>query len=337
MAQGRKQRVTLRQIAEETGYAVITVSKALRGERDIAEATKRAIREKAREMGYVQNAAASMLRTGRSMLIAASVVDITNPYWSIFCRSIESLAFEKGYTAMFMNVDARSERERRAVNAMIQRGVDGVLIDPSADYEKNLRLLQNVGIPFVLVGCPNQTFHYDAVWFDNEQSGYLIGRRLMQRGCKKILYMDIPDPYPIYSDRETGLRRALAEAGFPRDRVVACRMLSGQGAPVPMMQEIFQRHPDIDAIFAFNDFSALQLLSTLRKLGKRVPEDVAVISVDNIQRFLEMDTRLTSVDASPKIRAEAAFDLLIRRIEGDYSDYPRLITLPVFLHEGETC
>ena len=88
MAQGRKQRVTLRQIAEETGYAVITVSKALRGERDIAEATKRAIREKAREMGYVQNAAASMLRTGRSMLIAASVVDITNPYWSIFCRSI---------------------------------------------------------------------------------------------------------------------------------------------------------------------------------------------------------------------------------------------------------
>ena len=71
MAQGRKQRVTLRQIAEETGYAVITVSKALRGERDIAEATKRAIREKAREMGYVQNAAASMLRTGRSMLIAA--------------------------------------------------------------------------------------------------------------------------------------------------------------------------------------------------------------------------------------------------------------------------
>lgn len=337
MAQGRKQRVTLRQIAEETGYAVITVSKALRGEHDIAESTKQIICEKAREMGYVHNAAASMLRTGRSMLIAASVVDITNPYWSVFCRSIESLAFEKGYTAMFMNVDSQSEKERRAIKSMIQRGVDGVFIDPSADYEENVDMLRRVGTPFVLMGNYQSDANSDSVDFDVELGGYLIGKRLMQRGCKKILYMNVPAPYPICPDRERGLRRALDESDFPQENVIVCRMLPGQGAPVSMMQEIFAQHPDLDAISAFNDFSALQLLSTLEKMGKRVPEDVAVISSDNVQEFLETGLRLTSVDTSPKKRAEVAFDLLIRRIEGDYSDFPKRITLPVCLHEGQTC
>ena len=337
MTNGKKQRVTLRKIAEETGYAVITVSKALRNEKDIAEKTKRIILEISQEMVYLQNVAAAMLRTGRSMLIAVSVVDITNPYWSIFCRNVERLAFDEGYNAMFMNGDARSERERRAVRTMIQRGVDGVIIDPSVDYEDNIALLQNVGIPFVLVGSPYQEFRYDAVWFDDEYSGYLVGKRLMQRGCKRILYMDIPDPYPFYSAREKGLRRALSEANFPHENVIRCRMLTGQGAPVELIRKHLEGYPDIDAIVAFSDFSALQLLSTLKKLSLRVPEDIAVVSFDNTQQFLETGIRLTSVDCSPLKRAEAAFNLLLRRINGDYSDYPKIITLPTFLAEGETC
>jgi LacI family transcriptional regulator len=337
MTNNKKRRVTLRKIAEETGYAVVTVSKALRGERDIAEETKRIIREKARELGYIQNAAAAMLRTGRSMLIAISVVDITNPYWSIFCRNVEQLAFDKRYNAIFMNGDARSERERRAVKTMIQRGVDGVILDPSVGYEENIKLLQDVGIPFVLLGCPYQGFRYDGVCFDAENSGYLVGKRLMQRGCKKILYMDIPDPYPVCTDREKGLRRALMEAGFPQEHVIHCRMLTGQGAPVELIRKHLDEHPDIDAIAPFSDFSALQLLSTLQKLNKRVPEDIAVVSIDNIQQFLETGIRLTTVDCSPQKCAEAALNLLLRRIEGDYSDHPKSITLPSFFVEGQTC
>lgn len=337
MVGGRKQRVTLKQIAEATGYAVITVSKALRDERDISQETKRIIREKAREMGYVQNAAATALRSGRSMMIAASIIDIMNPYWSIFCKTIERQAFQKGYLAIFLNADAQSESERRVIDMVIQRGVDGVLLDPSMEYQENVKMLEEMGIPCVLVGWPDCDYNMDAVWYDNVQSGYLAGRRLIDRGCKKILCMSIPSPFPVSMNREQGLRMALEEAGFPSENLVSRRLSTEQGAPVPLMREIFDRHPDIDGIFAFNDYSALQLLSSLRAIGRRVPEDVALVSMDDIQESIETGIRLTTIHASPRRIAETSLNLLMRRLEGDYSDFPRKIIMDVHLTEGETC
>lgn len=336
MIKGKKQRVTLRQIAQETGYAVITVSKALRDERDIAPETKRIIREKAQEMGYVQNAAANALRSGKSMMIAASIIDIMNPYWSIYCKYIERGAYENGYVAIFMENIVECETEPKLLSMAVQRGVDGVLLDPSLKYKENVKLLERVGVPYVLVGWPNADEAVDAVWYDNVRSGYLAGQRLIGRGCRKILMMNIPSPFPVSKEREQGVLMALAEAGFSPENILQRRLTPGQGAPVSLIREIFEADPDIDGIFAFNDYSALQLLSSLRAIGRRVPEDVALVSMDDIQETIAMGIRLTTVHASPIKMAEVSLALLLRRMNGDYSDFPAKISLPVYLVEGET-
>ncbi|MDO4548255.1 MAG: LacI family DNA-binding transcriptional regulator [Clostridia bacterium] len=336
MTTEKKQRVTLREIARETGYAVITVSKALRDERDIAQNTKRIIREKAREMGYVQNAAANALRSGKSMMIAASIIDIMNPYWNIYCKHIERQSYEKGYVAIFMDNIVECETEPRLINMAVQRGVDGVLLDPSMKYRENVKLLENVGIPYVLVGWPNADQRADAVWYDNVQSGYLAGKHLVERGCRKILMLNIPSPFPVSKDRERGLMAALREAAFPEENIVQRRLAWGQGAPISLVREIFDEHPDIDGIYAFNDYSALQLLSSLKAIGRRVPEDVAVVSMDDVQQSISTGIRLTTVHATPIKMAQVSLDLLMRRISGDYSDFPAKICLPVHLVEGET-
>ena len=337
MASGRKQRVTQRQIAEATGFAPITVSKALRNERDIAEETRQVIQSKAIEMGYLQNVAASSLRTGKSMMIAVSVIDILNPFWSAFCKKIERLALEKGYIAVFMNANPDSAREQQEIGMMIQHGVDGLLIDPSVDCSETIAMLKRMDIPCVLVGWSGESYYCDSVLFDLEEEGYMMGKYLMSKSIHRLLFMEIPEPYVSYGNRLYGLKRALAEAHFPFENVVLGRMSSvGQGASEEVMSRYFGDYPDIDAIYAFSDYSALQLLSSLPKIGKRVPEDVIVVSNDGIQQLLETGTRLTSIDCSPYRMANAAFRLLMRRIEGDDVGFPETQILPVQLVEGET-
>ena len=174
MADRIKGRVSMKQIAEETGYAVITVSKALRNERDIAEGTKRIIREKARELGYVHNSAAALLRTGQSRIIAVSVVNIEDPYWSIFCKQVEKLAFAKGYSTLFFNSGTGVDRERVNIETMIRYGADGVLLAPSPDFKDNVELLRKRGIPFVIMSPNGKIEGQDATYNNERQSGCLM-------------------------------------------------------------------------------------------------------------------------------------------------------------------
>ena len=331
------QRITLKQISEETGFAVITVSKALRGEKDVSQKTRDIICSKAREMGYVHNSAASSLRTGRSMMIAVSVININNPFWSRFCHTIQNLAFENNYISVFMNTKPESESEQRSINMMVRHGIDGVLLDPSIDCTETTRLLNRMGIPCVIVGSPSTTEDLlaDLVTYDNYRAGYLVGSYLAQKGRTKLLFVDIPDPYAAITERLEGFRQGLFEQGFPLDNVVYSRLGPGQGASIETIKPILDAHPDIDGIYAFNDYSAMQMLSTLNKLGRRVPEDVMIVGNDNVQSYVEAGTRLTTIDSSPDKCARTAFEQLLRRINGDTTP-PQIIRLPVRFIPGET-
>lgn len=334
----KKCRITLKQIAEKTGFAVITVSKALRNEKDIAASTKEIICKKAQEMGYVPNFAASSLLTMQSRIIAVNVVNIANPYWSYFCDTIENLAYENGYSALFFNAGPNKERELYNIETMIRYGVDGVLLDPSVEYDKNIARLDRANIPVVLISPHGLKTDKDTLCNDNEYGGYLAGKLLIRRARKKILFLDIPEPYAPDTETISGLRRALNENDFPMDNFLYDRILTGQGAPRSYVENLMKKYPGVDAIVAFNDWSALEILDSFRQMGIRVPEDVAIIAHDNIQELLKTGgLRLTTVEASPVRRAEIGFNLLMRRIEGNYEDFPMHIKIPVTLIEGETC
>ena len=196
-------RVTLKDIAEKTGFTVNTVSQALRGSPKLREETKAAIRAAAKELGYVHNALAESLRSGSSRTIAIIVGDTSNLRFSIQLHAFE-LAFRTlGYQVIVMNTDETAQYELDAVKNAVRSSVDGVLLCPCQKSRAAIDLLESCRTPYVLFGrC------YDdlpAVIWDDERGGYLAGQQLAERldlchGCFPFLRRRLP-PVPMVFGR----------------------------------------------------------------------------------------------------------------------------------------
>ena len=285
-------RVTLKDIAEKTGFTVNTVSQALRGSPKLREETKAAIRAAAKELGYVHNALAGSLRSGSSRTIAIIVGDTSNLRFSIQLHAFE-LAFRTlGYQVIVMNTDETAQYELDAVKNAVRSSVDGVLLCPCQKSRAAIDLLESCRTPYVLFGrC------YDdlpAVIWDDERGGYLAGQQLAQAGCRHILMLNVPDSISSARERESGFRRALSEAELTPHLL---RTAPGGADLEPALGRYLDRYGCPDGIFAFSDLLALDAACCLQGRGIRIPQDVRLIGFDDILSHIRLPFPLSSVSA----------------------------------------
>lgn len=329
-----QKRVTLREIAEATGYSVITVSKALRNHADIAPSTRKYIHQKAKEMGYVINGAANALRSGRSMCIALSVVNISNSFWSMFARHAELIARNNGYSMIILNVDMCIETEGNAIRTALRQGVDGMLIDPSPGYRDNVKMLENLNIPFVILEHPATEDTMNSVTCDQAKGVYLMTKYMLHKGCRKVLFLNI-EHFPW---RREAFYRCLYEENLSPDVNAVYYDLKLEQDEIPMLLErMLTQHPDIDSVFAFNDIVAFNVIAALKQLGKSVPKDIKVVGNGDTSHYFNLPFDLTSIRSSPIELAENAMHLLIDNLNAEEAQPPKHIVIPVTLSEGESC
>ena len=316
-------RVTLKDIAEKTGFTVNTVSQALRGSPKLREETKAAIRAAAKELGYVHNALAGSLRSGSSRTIAIIVGDTSNLRFSIQLHAFE-LAFRTlGYQVIVMNTDETAQYELDAVKNAVRSSVDGVLLCPCQKSRAAIDLLESCRTPYVLFGrC------YDdlpAVIWDDERGGYLAGQQLAQAGCRHILMLNVPDSISSARERESGFRRALSEAALTPHLL---RTAPGGADLEPALGRYLDRYGCPDGIFAFSDLLALDAACCLQGRGIRIPQDVRLIGFDDILSHIRLPFPLSSVSADKTLETSLAVDRLLACIRGE-APQQTLIRIPV--------
>jgi len=336
MKRERRRRVTLKDIAEKTGYSVITISKALRDSSDLAESTIKLIRETAKEMGYVVNSAANALRSGQTMMLAMTLVDVANPFWSNFAKKADTIARTHGYTTMIMNTDMDGDREEFAIRTAVERGVDGLIIDPSVSYRDNVELLEKMGIPFVVVSYMPEDEKVDAVFFDEYHGAYIAARRFLSQGRRRLLMLNLPVGLPSADARAQGVLDALREEGLGPECVLIANVPNGEGECIRVLRESLAKKPDADGILTYSDHRAMEVADELMGMGVRIPEDIALIGCGNQETHLRIPFSLTTVDAPPMALAREATDLLIRRIQEDHDHKPAHIMIPVHLIERKS-
>ena len=308
-------RVTLKDIAEKTGFTVNTVSQALRGSPKLREETKAAIRAAAKELGYVHNALAGSLRSGSSRTIAIIVGDTSNLRFSIQLHAFE-LAFRTlGYQVIVMNTDETAQYELDAVKNAVRSSVDGVLLCPCQKSRAAIDLLESCRTPYVLFGrC------YDdlpAVIWDDERGGYLAGQQLAQAGCQHILMLNVPDSISSARERESGFRRALSEAELTPHLL---RTAPGGADLEPALGRYLDRYGCPDGIFAFSDLLALDAACCLQGRGIRIPQDIRLIGFDDILSHIRLPFPLSSVSADKTLetlRTFAAIDARFAELGGE--------------------
>ena len=312
----------LKDIAEQVGCSVMTVSKALRDAPDVSAATKARIRQLAQEMGYVPDSAAQGLRSRSTRMLGLVVSSLTNPIFARIVLAIEERAHELGYELILAHTHNKPEREALCIQRLMARRVDGLLISPVyrlASEDRVYRDLAAHGTPTVILGhsAPFCSAFVN-VQCDDLNAAHAATKHLLDLGHKRIAFFAGPPITPWTRERFEGYRRALRDANLDVDDKLVFQagrnIEDGANAALQMINEGVTP----TAIQCVNDMVAIGAAETLIAQGHRIPEDISIIGFGNILLSHHFRVPLTTV-RQPKFHlGQAAMDMLQQLMKGQH-------------------
>ncbi len=327
-------RTTLQQIALSLNISVTTVSKALRSYPDVSKKTIEKVKEAAELLNYKPNAFAVNLRTQESKTIGLVIPEIVHQFFSSVVKGVIEEAEKNGYTVIILQSSQNSEIEKKRVDFLINKQVDGILIalaDDTVEY-RHLFEAQAIDLPIVMFDKIGKTVPCSKVIIDDVKAGYEATKHLIQCGCTKIAHFRAPLTSQNSIDRFDGYKKALKEFGleFDESNVYPCKEMSFDVGK-ENAQKLLKSGKKVDGIFVNTDLIAVGAMAEFKEQGVNIPNDIAVIGFGNWFLSSVITPSLSTV-AQPsysmgKIAFNTLFSELNRRKENQHVEY-EIIILP---------
>ncbi|MFG2872513.1 LacI family DNA-binding transcriptional regulator [Streptomyces sp. NPDC048338] len=322
-------RPTLEEVAARAGVGRGTVSRVINGSPRVSDQARKAVERAVAELGYVPNRAARALAGSRTDAVALVIPEtearlFTEPYFLDIIRGVSVELADADKQLLLTLIRDDKERQRFEHYLAAQR-VDGVLLvsvhreDPLPDQVRML------GLPAVLNGRRSEEEPVAFVDSDNIGAGRSAVAHLAGRGRRRIATITGPLDMYVARCRLDGYRAGLTEAGLtPDESLVATGDFTEEGGRLAM-RDLLERNPDLDAVFAASDVMAAGARSVLREAGRRVPEDVALVGVDDSAVARHMDPPLTSVRQPIEEMGRTMARLLLQEIAQESAEQPRRV------------
>lgn len=278
-------KVGIREVAKAAGVSVTTVSHALNDATSfrVKAETQQLVRDVAKDLGYAPNRLASGLRNQRSQILGLVSDEITTtPFAGAMIRGAQDTAYERGYVVMVVNSGLDSELETREISMLQQHQVDGVVY--ARMYHQNARLpTELAGLPTVLLDAVTDDAAISSVVPDEVGAAETAVDALIRAGHTRIGMINNVDDIPATHGRRTGFLNALRRHGLehdPRHFVIGtAHTQGGREAALDLLGQ-----PDRPtALFCFSDRVAMGAYQAAMALGLRIPEDVSIVGIDNLE------------------------------------------------------
>lgn len=328
---------TISDVAKRAGVSPVTVSRVINCVGNVSPATQQRVEQAIDDLGYVPSGVAQSLRSKRTRSLALIVPDIQNVFWTTVARGVEDAAQGRGYSVFLCNTDENAAKQQRYLDVVIGQRVDGVLIAPYSSEGGDLARLRDRNIPTVVIDRYIDSWEVDSVSGDSLSGARALVSHLIALGHRRIAILAGPAAASTAVDRVAGYRLAFAEAGIAEDprliRFGEYKSASGEH----MMAQALDSGAAPTAVFAANNAIAMGVIDELARRGLRIPQDIALVSFDDLPDTARLFPFLTvAVQPAYEIGANAA-ELLLNRLEGDASAPPRHIVLPVHLIIRHSC
>lgn len=310
--------VRMKDIAEDLGLSIVTISKVLRNHPDIAESTRERVLQRIKELDYQPNIMARSLVTGRSYLIGLVVPDLLHPFFSEMAKALSAAVGKRGYSVIISSSEEDPELEAREIQQLTGRRLDALVIaSAGTDPEPFLRL-DRQGVPYVLIDRELSGLSANFVGIDDEAAGRVATEHLIEQGCKTIAHIRGRENSTGIK-RFEGYRHALRDAGLLySDSLVVTRTqvdINSERMGAEAMRLLLKHNPIPDGVFAHNDPLAFGAMEAILEAGLRIPEDIAVIGCGNLHYDSLLKVPLSSIDQNSQGIGERCAEILLNTLE----------------------
>jgi len=326
---------TLTDVARKAGVSIMTVSRVIRGQGPVREATRKRVLEAMAELQYAPRGLVAPASSPSSLHTLVLIVpDITNPFFTFLARGMEDVARKHGYQVLLVNTDEDENREREALRMCVDLHVDGVLICPVGDSSSERLAWLRQYTPLVLVDRGVQGIEADLVKGNVKEASRLLVSHLIEAGHRRIGIVTGPAQNEAARERLEGYRAALSEHGIPErpEYLVEASMLrDGDANYIDILLDL--PNPPT-GLFVANVF---QYAHTRQRLAARhltVPDDISIVAFGNTDELASVDSPLTAAIQPAYSYGSLGTQMLLERVEG-LSHPPRRMILEshyVFRH-----
>lgn len=320
---------TIYDIAKLANVSPMTVSRVINDSKNVSESTRAKVNRAIQELNYIPNSSARYLTSKKSNILSLVITDIRNPFFTKLARGAEDKAKQMGYRLLLCNSDEDIHKESDYINMLISTGVDGVMITPSEDgSSENLQILHQNDIPFILLDRRIPSVKCDEIHGDSRSGTRRILEHLIQSGHQRIAMINGPLKVSTARERHQAYIDTLTVHQLPikEEYILQSHFKNDQANISNLLSIPIAERPT--AIFAANNFIAINTIKELRKQNICVPEDISVACFDDLDSSLDLNPFLTVVSQPAYQFGYLGAEMLIERIEATAPPEFRKVVLP---------
>lgn len=334
-----KKKTTIIDIARDLGISKTTISFVLNGkarEKGISQNQEIKILTYIEKIGYKPNVFAQSLRTGKTKTIGMMVEDISDPFFSSIARSMEEIAYKRGYKILYSSTENNTQKAKDLIQLYRNRQVDGYIIAPPPGIEHDIKVLLEDKFAVVVFDRTLPGIEVDNVLVNNYQSSYQATKHLIENGYLNIAMVTLDSDQSQMMDRQLGYEKALDECDRP-GRVMKIIYRDNDVDNIKEIQEFLNSNTEIDAVFFATNYIADNGLEAIRNLKLGIPQNIGVVVFDDDRLFRLFSPSITAIVQPIKEIAEQVIKLMLILLSNPASKKPvRSILLPTVLKVRES-
>jgi DNA-binding LacI/PurR family transcriptional regulator len=314
-------RAKLADVAELAGVSIGTASQALNNKNSVAFDTRQRVLDAAEKLGYLQavrrpaNAALNFSATIGVLMKKSLNEPPINPFYSHVLEGAEQECKRRGMNMMFASIEVDDYSKAMAWPPMLDQELDGLLIIGALLEETIVEISQFTRMPMVLVDGYTTGATFDSVVIDNISGAYRAVLYLIENGHKHIgMIGSSVNSHPSIQERREGYQRALRDSGLAADTYIEESLLNRNSAYAATWT-LLKRSPEVTAIFASNDDTAIGVIRAAREMGCDVPGDLSVIGFDDIDLSQEITPPLTTMRVDKAMMGALGVRQLVERTQ----------------------
>ena len=254
------------------------------------------------------------------------VTNITNSFYANVVAGVEDVMDAHGYNIVLNSTHEDPEREMRAIKLLLEQRVDGIILAPVESEPAAVDFLNKNGVPYVIVGRKARNADTNHVVCDDLKIGRMAARYLLDAGHERVLFINSARNYSAEL-RAEGFRSVFREHGAAWDEDMILPVFDPQQLPA-IVNQVFDGTHLPSAVFCFCDDMAIDVMRVLRQRGLKIPQDVAVMGVDNLKVTELLDPPLTTIDTSKMQMGTSSAEILLRAMHNQDKDIEHIVLEP---------